>query len=150
MTLKTRFALVLLLATTLPALAQDGGYWKAASKNASAITGDISVSEDKLGINYYVFTIAQIRTLQATEINSVFNAEASGPAGNLYRLNIPAKKMFMRKNTLCGAEDTQWMATYVAGKTLQVAFFSGPKMPVFTPDALAGTTDLCGTFTYSR
>jgi len=42
------------------------------------------------------------------------------------------------------------MATYVSGNTLHLAFFSGPKMPVLTPDAIANTTDLCGTFLYGR
>ena len=40
------------------------------------------------------------------------------------------------------------MATYVSGNTLQVAFFSGSAAPVFTMDALAHSTDLCGTYTY--
>jgi hypothetical protein len=150
MTLKTQLATALLLATTLPALAQDGGYWRATSKTASSITGDVSISEEKLTINFVTYTIAQIRQLQAAEINSVFNAEADAPGGNLYRLNIAASKRMLHKNTLCGAEDTQWMATYTVGKTLQVAFFSGSKMPTLTPDALANTTNLCGTFTYSR
>jgi len=51
---------------------------------------------------------------------------------------------------LCGSEDTQWMATYVLGKTLEIAFFSGPKMPVFTMDAMENSTDLCGKFSYAR
>jgi hypothetical protein len=42
------------------------------------------------------------------------------------------------------------MAAYVAGRTLHLAFFSGQKMPVFTPDAIANSTDLCGTFSYVR
>jgi hypothetical protein len=140
----------LALLVSLPALAQDAGNWKAVSNTARSITGDIVVTEDKLFINFASFTIAQIRSLQATEINATFNADTDTPGGNLYRLNIPAAKKFLHKNTLCSAEDTQWMATYVSGKTLQIAFFSGNNMPVFTPDALATTTSLCGTFTYGR
>jgi hypothetical protein len=146
----TRFAAGLLMMTALPALAQDGGYWKATSKTASAITGDISLSDEKLAINFSMFTIAQIRTLQPTEINSIFNADANTPGGNLYRLNIPANKVFFHKNTLCGAESTQWMATYVTGKTMQVAFFSGSVMPKLDAESRINATDLCGTFTYSR
>ena len=41
------------------------------------------------------------------------------------------------------------MATYVTGHTLNVAFFSGDDMPVFTFDAISKTTDLCGTFAYA-
>jgi hypothetical protein len=81
----------------------------------------------------------------------VFPSEgAAGGSGNLYRLRIPGDKRFLHKNTLCGSEDTQWMATYVVGHALHLAFFSGQKMPVFTTDAIANTTDLCGTFYYVR
>jgi hypothetical protein len=42
------------------------------------------------------------------------------------------------------------MATYVAGRSLKVAFFSGPKAPEFTLNAIANSTELCGTFSYTR
>jgi len=150
--LRFRIATVaLLLAASLTATAQDAGFWKATSNTARSITGDISFGGDKVMISFSTYTIAQVRTLNAAEVNAVFNADASGTAhGNVYALSIPAKKYFQHKNTLCGAEDTQYMATCASGKELQVAFFSGSKLPVFTPDALANSTALCGTFTYSR
>jgi hypothetical protein len=42
------------------------------------------------------------------------------------------------------------MATYVAGRSLQLAFFSGDKVPVLTLEALSDSSDLCGTFAYVR
>jgi hypothetical protein len=42
------------------------------------------------------------------------------------------------------------MATYAAGNHLHLAFFSGEKMPVLKPEAIANSTDLCGTFSYAR
>lgn len=42
------------------------------------------------------------------------------------------------------------MATYATGRELRVAFFSGSKMPVLTPDTLANSADVCGTFLYGR
>jgi len=84
-------------------------------------------------------------------VSAVFDTDsAAGGSGNLYRLNIPSSKKFMHHNTLCGTEDTQWMATYVAGRTLKLAFFSGPNVPEFTLNAIANSTDLCGTFSYTR
>ena len=135
---------------SIPALAQDHGYWRAQSKTASSITGDIAISEEKLTLGFSTFTIAQIRTLQPAEIISVFNTDAAQAGGNLYRVNIPASRTFLHKNTLCGAEDTQWMATYAAGKTLQVAFLSGSKIPDLSAEAQINTPTLCGTYTYSR
>ncbi|HZD48138.1 MAG TPA: hypothetical protein VE178_05265 [Silvibacterium sp.] len=131
--------------------AQDNGTWRAISSTANAITGDIIISDDKLSIDYAAFTIAQIRKLEPSEAAAAFNADGGARgSGNLYRLSVPAAKRFLHHNTLCGAEETQWMATYVAGHDLQVAFFSGTKMPVLTSEALANSADLCGTFTYVR
>lgn len=141
----------LLLGCSLPSAAQDRGEWSAASSTAKSITGDISISDSKVFINLLGFPIAPIRKLTADEASAIFAAEGSrGQGGNLYRLNIPATRRFLHKNTLCGSEDTQWMVTNVAGKSLQLAFLSGADMPVFTPEAMGNSTDLCGTFSYSR
>ena len=129
---------------------QEKGDWRAASSNANSITGDIGFSGSKVFINFTPFTIAQIRRLEPSETSAVFAAEGAGSGGNLYRLNIPASHRFLHHNTLCGSDDTQWMVTSVVDRTLHVAFFSGAETPVFTPEALNNSTDLCGTFTYAR
>ncbi len=131
------------------AAAQEAGMWRAASKTAQSITGDVAFSETRMTINFTSFTIAQIRELTAAEIAAGFDGAAGG-SGNLYRLSIPADKRFLHKNTLCGSEETQWVATYVSGRNLQVEFFSGSSMPVFTPEAIATTTSLCGSYAYVR
>ena len=140
-----------LLFGSLCGVAQDKGYWRAASSSANEITGDIAISETKLSINFSSFTVAQIRRLTPAEESAAFGSDINAAGvGNLYRLTVPAAKRFLHRNTLCGSEDTQWMATYVTGRTMQVAFFSGENMPVLTPDALADSTDVCGAFGYSR
>jgi hypothetical protein len=126
----------------------DQGNWRAASNTAASITGDIGITPDKLFINFAGFTIAEIRKLTPDEMVAIF--EAGNGSGNLYRLNVPADKKFMHHNTLCGSEQTAWMVTLNEGKTLHVAFFSGQKPPVLTPEAISNTTDLCGTFLYVR
>ncbi|WP_353065113.1 hypothetical protein RBB77_04720 [Tunturibacter psychrotolerans] len=131
--------------------AQEKGMWRAESSTAQSITGDIAISGEKISINFTGFVIAQIRRLEPGEVSAVFDTDsAAGGSGNLYRLNIPSSKKFMHHNTLCGTEDTQWMATYVAGRSLKVAFFSGPNVPEFTLNAIANSADLCGTFSYVR
>jgi len=130
---------------------QEKGYWRASSSTAASITGDIQISDTKLSINFTGFTLAQIRRLSPAETSSVFAAESSGEAtANLFRLNIPAAKKFLHRNSLCGSDDVQWMVTSIADRTLYVAFMSGANTPVFTPEAMANSTDLCGTFTYVR
>jgi hypothetical protein len=145
------FAAGLLCACSFSAFAQDKGYWRATSQNATSITGDLGISDEKLSINFIAFSLAEIRKLQPAEATALFSAESGVPgAGFLYRLNVPADKRFLHHNTLCGSEQTQWMATYATGRELRVAFFSGSKMPELTPDALGNSTDLCGTFLYGR
>ena len=148
----TLWAIVVpVLACSLTVAAQEKGIWRAASSTAQSITGDVSLSDEKISINYAGFVIARIRGLEQGEVSAVFDVDSgAGGSGSLYRVSIPASKKFMHKNTLCGAEDAQWMATYVAGRSLHLAFFSGEKVPVLTLDAVSNSTDLCGTFAYVR
>ena len=136
---------------TTAAQAQDHGYWKALSTTARGVTGDIRLSDEALTINFSNIVIAEIRPLTPEESAAVFDLQPGGEgAGKLYRLDVPAKKTFLHHNTLCGAEDTQWFLTYVSGKTLQTAFFSGSQMPTLTREAVSNTTTLCGTYRYSK
>ena len=131
---------------------QDRGYWRAASNNAASITGDITLGDAKLTINFRVYPLAPIRSLKPAEIAAVFDADANAAGqGALYRLSIPAAQRLLHRNTLCGTEDTQWMATYLSDpKTLQVAFFSGDETPVFTFDAISNSSRVCGAYTFAR
>ncbi|RZU42039.1 hypothetical protein [Edaphobacter modestus] len=150
-TLLRTFAGLLLTCCLTTTHAEERGYWRAASSSARNITGDLTVAEEKLTINFYSTTMSRIRALEAAEVSAVFDTDSSaGGTGSLYRLNIPAAKKFQHKNSLCGSENVQWMAAYAAGNSLQLAFFSGDKPPVFTFDAIASSTDRCGTFSYVR
>lgn len=141
----------LLIAGAVAGAAQDRGGWYAESTTATSITGDITIFKDKVALDYTVYLLAPIRTLKPVEVSAVFDADVNaGINGMLYRLKVPAGQRFLHKNTLCGDEDTQWMATYVTGHKLEVAFFSGDDMPVFTFDAISKSPALCGTFAYSR
>lgn len=144
-------AAILAMVCSLAGWAQDQGYWRAGSSSAGAITGDIALAKDKVTIDFATFTIAPIRALTAAEVGAAFNADVNAPGnGYLYRLKVPAERRFLHHNTLCGTEDTEWMATYVEGRTMQVAFFSGSNMPALTLDALENSMERCGTFTYVR
>ncbi len=141
----------LALLCALPGTAQEQGSWRAASKTAESITGDVIFTADKLTIDYVGFIVSQIRPLQPAEISAAFDgSDAAAGAGHLYRLNIAADRRFLHKNTLCGSDATQWMATFVSGKELRTAFFSGATPPVLTFEAFNNSTNLCGAFTYAR
>jgi hypothetical protein len=161
MNLRTTASIVFAFAlnlTTLPLTAQEHGSWHPASKTAQSITGDITFNGDRMTINFFTLTVAEIRPLKPDEISAAFDTTDAGtdaPAGtgHLYRISIPADRRFLHKNTLCGSDETQWMATYVSGKSgkqLQIAFFSNATPPVFTLEALRDSPNLCGSYTYAR
>ncbi len=140
-----------LLLCCLTLAAQEKGMWRAESSTARSIPGDVALADEKISINFSTFPMARIRTLDKAETSAAFDAVSTADGtGGLYRLSIPGTKKFLHKNTLCGTEDAQWMATYVSGHSLQLAFFSGEKSPVFTLDAMANSTDHCGTFSYTK
>ncbi|WP_255462245.1 hypothetical protein [Granulicella sp. WH15] len=139
------------LANAVSGAAQEQGLWRASSSTARSITGDIGLSNERLTINFSSFVISQIRPLQPAELSSAFDSDSnSGGIGHLYRLHVPATARFLHKNTLCGSEETQWMATYVEGRNLKLAFFSSEKPPLFTLEALQNSTDLCGVYSYIK
>jgi hypothetical protein len=147
------FVLAFALACAEIATAQqpEKGYWRAASRTAASITGDISISGSKITINFTSFLISPVRLLKPAEVSAAFD-EAVDTAGNgqLYRVSIPASRRFVKNNTLCGSQDTQWIAVYVANGSLKVAFFSGDNAPLMSFEALQKSIDLCGTYTFVR
>jgi hypothetical protein len=157
--MKLRPILLLTLALTLPAISQkndpdrtpDRGLWHASSKPAKSVTGDIVFTDYKVTLDFFTYTIANIRTLTPAELAAAFAADpATTSAGTLYRLDIPGGKKFLHGTPLCGAEDTQWIATYTSGRSLELLFFSGNDMPVLTLDALTDAPNLCGRYAYTR
>ena len=141
----------LVLGCGIPGVAQERGSWRPASKTAQSITGDLTFNGDRMTINFFSLTVAQIRTLKPEEILAAFDGtDAASGAGHLYRLSIPGERRFLHKNTLCGSDETQWMATFVSGKQLEVAFFSNATPPVLTVEALRRNENLCGTYSYVR
>lgn len=146
---------LLIAAVALPLsaniMAQERGSWQPLSKTAQSITGDITFNGDRMTINFFTTTVAEIRLLKPAELAAAFsdaNPDVPTGSGHLYRLSIPGDKRFVHKNTLCGSDETQWMATYVSGKELQIAFFSNATPPVFTLEALRDSPNLCGTYSY--
>ena len=149
---KTLLTSLTTLLLTLPLLAQqEKGQWRAANQTARTITGDVLLTDDRISINFARFTISRARALEPSEISAAFDADTTaGGAGSLYRVNIPAGQKFLNRNSICGSEPTLWIASFAQGRSLKLAFFSSEKPPVFTLEALANSSDLCGTFTYTK
>ena len=97
------------------------------------------------------YSLAPIRKLTAAEGGAAFDVDVKAEAGEIcIACSIPGDKRFLHRNTLCGSEETQWMATYVEDRTLHIALFSGANMPVLTAEALSNSKEVCGIFSYGR
>lgn len=141
----------LLIAVAVPAQQQEEGLWRASSQTARAITGDVAFAPNRLTMNFLAFPISRIRALGNEEIDAAFSPDPGAQGnGSLFRLNIPSSQKFLHKNTICGSDDATWLATFLSGRTLALKFFSGQKPPDLSPEALANSSDLCGTYIYSR
>lgn len=142
----------LAMASCMSVTAQELGYWRAASSEAKSVTGDVAFSDAKLTIYFSNFDIVRAGDLDSAQVSSVFDVDSNNTAnkGHLYKVNIPGAKKFLHKNTLCEGEETQWIAAYVEGRTLHLAFFSGEKIPVFTLDAISNSSALCGRYSYEH
>lgn len=132
-------------------LAQQRGNWRASSKTAQSVTGDLAFGDERLAINFMSYPIAEIRPLRATEVLAVFDgADATAASAHLYRISVPGAQRFLHKNTLCGGDDVQWMAMLVVRKSLMIAMFSTATPPVLTVEAMNGATNFCGSYSYVR
>jgi hypothetical protein len=145
-------AILALTCTIHCAAQQEKGFWRAASNTAAKITGDVTIADSKFTVNFMTYPLASIRSLQPAEVSSVFDADVNTAGqGTLYRLHVPSSTHMLHHNTLCGTDDTQWMAAYLSSpRTLELAFFSGDDAPVFTMDAISNSSRLCGTFSFAR
>jgi hypothetical protein len=130
---------------------QERGSWRASSKTAQSITGDVAFGSERIVISFSGYAIAEIRPLKPEELMATFDLDSkTAGVGSLYRVSIPPEKRFLHKNTICGSDETQWVVTYVLGKELRLAFFSGGNIPALTGEGMAANTSLCGTFSYAR
>jgi len=130
---------------------QDRGYWRAATNTTEKMTAEIAIAETKVTLNTTTFPVVPVRKLKPAEVTALFDADVNaGISGNLYGLHVRGGTRIVEHSTLCGDEETRWMVTYVTGRTLQVAFFSGDDPPEFTFDAISNSTTLCARYTYTR
>ena len=61
-----------------------------------------------------------IDILETGEVTRCLMSIATRWARTSLPLNIPGSKKFLHKNSLCGSEDTQWMAAFVEGRSLHI------------------------------
>lgn len=137
-------AIVLLAAGLLPmaASARSGvERWSAASKTATAITGDIQLSPTRL-----IMANGAMLPLAVDSDPKAFGTSSGPQAARILKVTKPADPKLLNGNTLCGAP-VRWIAVYrgAGGKELNLAAFSGMARPTGE-----NGTGLCGTFLYSR
>ncbi|MFK5599826.1 hypothetical protein ACFZ8E_22925 [Methylobacterium sp. HMF5984] len=137
-----RSALAVAVAFVLgPAAAQSGiEHWSAMSSTAMAVTGDITLSPDRLIAAKKSFPLSVAADVTA------FGTDTGPKPARILKVTSPADPVLLNGNTFCGAP-VRWIVVYRGdgGRELSLAVFSGDAMP-------KGETDrsLCGTYLYAK
>ncbi|WP_156878420.1 hypothetical protein [Roseomonas gilardii] len=124
-----------------------GRQWQAISNTAASITGDITVTPDRI-----TFAGGHALILSQPTALPRFRAEGSPVAATRYRVASPADPILLNGNRLCGGRTpvpvtyiVLWTPRKFAGDTAprSLAAFSGT-----TPPTGTDSPGLCGTFRY--
>lgn len=130
--------LVSLTATSVAATATER--WRATSRTATSITGDIELSPSKL--------VAAGKTFPLAVAADVAGFETSGgpKSARIMRVTRDVNPVLLRGNTLCSSA-ARWIALYRsdAGEGLTLAVFSSQTQPQGESDP-----GLCATYYYTR
>lgn len=130
-----------------PARGAEERQWQAISNTAASITGDITVTPDRI-----TFAGGHALTLSQPTALPRFRAEGSPAAATRYRVANPADPILLNGNRLCGGRTPApvtyivlWTPRKLAGDTAprSLAAFSG-----MTPPTGTDSPGLCGTFRY--
>lgn len=132
---------VLLIALTASAGAAPATeHWTAASRTATAITGDIVLSPTKLVAAGKTFPLAVAADVAA------FRTSSGPKPARIMRVTREVNPVLLRGNTLCSPA-ARWIALYRsdAGKGLTLAVFSSQTQPQGEDNP-----SLCATYYYTR
>jgi hypothetical protein len=141
-------ALLLLPLLCTPARADPAGRpWQAISNTAASITGDITVTPDRIA-----FAGGQALILSQPTALPRFRAEGSLVAATRYRVASPADPPLLNGNRLCGGKGPTPVTYIVLWKPRKLAGDTDPQgMAAFsgtTPPTGTDSPGLCGTFRY--
>jgi hypothetical protein len=133
--------------------AQTQEKWVAMSHTAMSITGDITLSSDKLTMGGADYPLTLVRTIDAQHLSDVGRLfDGTKPIGaSLYKTNIPATAKPLKGGTIC-AKGAKWLLTakgsspYDKKPELSLASFSSDAEPNLA--TATESTELCATFTY--
>ena len=152
-----------LLTVTTISQAQQDRYTKpiqyfAVSTTAMGITGDVGFSDTKLKIRHRIYPLTLVHSLSNSELLDAaklfsFVGTPTERDGFLFRTSIPRNAPMEGRNTACGSKDVTWLLVEIIGKnrdSLNIAFFSGSKVPDISPASIDTSTDLCGTYSYEK
>ena len=140
---------ILLAALATPARASPGiEHWAATSTTAIGITGDITLSPDRLAMAGRSLPLARAADRPA------FRHDSGTSPARILRVTRPADPVLLHGNRMCGglagkSAPVRWIAvwreTMFSQTGLEMAVFSSIEQPTGE-----GSPGLCGTFLYTR
>jgi hypothetical protein len=138
--------LTLLLAVSCAWAAAAGEHWEAVSTTAMAITGDVTLSPDRI-------TFANGKFLALAPAGTAPGFDWSGKkTATLYRVTAPADPVLLQGARLCGGHGPQPVTFIAVWKPDLVGSDVDPRgMAAFSGSArpgVAGGPGFCGTYNY--
>jgi len=138
--------------------AQPQEKWVAMSNTAVNITGDITISPDKLTMGGIDYPLTLVRTLDAqhlSDVGSRFVEGVDNPTGaRLYKTRIPATIKPLRGGATICEKDARWLLTvkgswaYIKKPELSLVFFESDAEPNLA--TATESAEFCGTFNYAH
>ena len=128
-------------------------HWTAISNTAMGVTGDLTVTPRSVTMAGRTLQLALLHTLAGPQLGQAAAlfpvAVTSKLRGALYKVSIPATAAFKSSNTLCGKQATTFFVLLTDGSDLELAMFSGKNEPNLSANAIANSTEFCGTYSYA-
>jgi len=126
--------------------------WIAASQTARSITGDITLTSDKLILAHTTFPLTFVRDVKKEKLEDagkIVDLSGSPSSARLFKTLVSRHSILLNSNTICGPDaDATWMLAVYNRGTLSLTFFSGAKEPNLDYKAAEASPYICGTYMY--
>jgi hypothetical protein len=118
------------------AFARDGDHYGAVSNTAMSVTGDVWLDD-------FSITFENDESLEFSDlVADHFRVDGKRVPASVYRVKTPADPELQNGNTLCGAGDVSYVASWGVGDGMTaIAVFTGNRPP-------KSDQDMCALYTY--
>jgi hypothetical protein len=126
---------------TTPAHAQRSAKWPATSRTAIAVTGNITIQENRI-------TFANGKRLRIERVGGKegkWSPIGQSETGTIYRVTPPSDPVLRNRNTLCGSPVTYIVLAYESRHDMTMYVYANSEPPKGD-----GSDELCASYSYGE